>query len=109
MECSIKSQTGYDLLSVSGEVDLQYSPQLREKILASLKAGQPVLIDLGGVAYIDSSGIASLVEGFQTAKSAKLEYGLMNVSQNAMQVLTLTRLDKVFQIVGSTSEFEDRL
>lgn len=109
MECSIKSESAYDLLSVSGEVDLQYSPQLREKILASLKAGKPLLIDLGGVGYIDSSGIASLVEGFQTAKSAKLEYGLMNVSQNAMQVLTLTRLDKVFQIFGGPADFEQRL
>lgn len=109
MECNIKSQSGYDLLSVSGEVDLQYSPQLREKILASLKAGNPLLIDLAGVSYIDSSGIASLVEGFQTAKSAKQEYGLMNLSKTAMQVLTLTRLDKVFQIYPSAAEFEKQL
>jgi anti-sigma B factor antagonist len=106
MECSIKSEGGYDLLSVSGEVDLQYSPQLREKILASLKAGNPLLIDLAGVSYIDSSGIASLVEGFQTAKSAKLEYGLMNLSKTAMQVLALTRLDKIFQLYPSAAEFQ---
>jgi anti-sigma B factor antagonist len=109
MECSIKSEAGYDLLRVDGEVDLQYSPQLREKILASLKAGNPLLIDLGGVGYIDSSGIASLVEGFQTAKSAGLEYGLLNLSKNAMQVLTLTRLDKIFQIYSSAAEFRKQL
>lgn len=109
MECSIKPEAGYDLLRVTGEVDLQYSPQLREKILASLKAGHPLLIDLGGVGYIDSSGIASLVEGFQTAKSAKLEYGLLNISKTALQVLTLTRLDKIFQIYSSTAEFRKKL
>jgi anti-sigma B factor antagonist len=109
MECSTKAETGYDLIRVDGEVDLQYSPQLREKILASLKAGNPLLIDLAGVSYIDSSGIASLVEGFQTAKSAKLEYGLMNISKTAMQVLTLTRLDKIFQIYSSTAEFRKKL
>jgi len=109
MECSIKSEAGYDLLRVDGEVDLQYSPQLREKILASLKAGNPLLIDLGGVGYIDSSGIASLVEGFQTAKSAKLEYGLLNLSQSAMQVLTLTRLDKIFNLYTSIADFEKQL
>jgi anti-sigma B factor antagonist len=109
MECSITTDNGYDLLSVSGEVDLQYSPQLREKILASLKAGNPLLIDLAGVSYIDSSGIASLVEGFQTAKSAKLPYGLMNISKTAMQVLTLTRLDKIFQIYPDAAEFRKQL
>lgn len=109
MECNIKSEAGYDLLSVSGEVDLQYSPQLREKILGSLKAGHPLLIDLGGVSYIDSSGIASLVEGFQTAKSAKLEYGLLNISKTAMQVLTLTRLDKIFQLYTSAADFQKQL
>jgi anti-sigma B factor antagonist len=105
MECSINSERGFDLLSVSGEVDLQYSPQLREKILASLKAGKPLLIDLGGVSYIDSSGIASLVEGFQTAKSARLEYGLLNISKTAMQVLALTRLDKIFQLYTNAADF----
>ena len=65
--------------------------------------------DLGGVSYIDSSGIASLVEGFQTAKSAKLEYGLLNISKTAMQVLTLTRLDKVFQLYTSAADFEKAL
>jgi anti-sigma B factor antagonist len=109
MECSVKSEQGYDLLQLGGEVDLQYSPQLREKILASLKAGNPLLIDMAAVKYIDSSGIASLVEGFQTAKSSKLEYGLLNISKTAMQVLTLTRLDKIFQLYSSSAEFRTKL
>jgi anti-sigma B factor antagonist len=109
MESSIKSEQGYDLLLLSGEVDLQYSPKLREKILASLKAGKPLLIDMAAVSYIDSSGIASLVEGFQTAKSAKLQYGLLNISKTAMQVLTLTRLDKIFKLYASADEFRKLL
>jgi anti-sigma B factor antagonist len=109
MECSLKSQSGYDLLQLSGEVDLHFSPQLREKILGSLKDGNPLLIDMASVSYIDSSGIASLVEGFQTAKSAKLQYGLLNISKTAMQVLTLTRLDKVFNIYTSIDQFRKQL
>jgi anti-sigma B factor antagonist len=109
MECSVKSQSGYDLLELSGEVDLHFSPQLREKILTSLKDGNPLLIDMASVSYIDSSGIASLVEGFQTAKSAKLQYGLLNISKTAMQVLTLTRLDKVFNIYTSIDQFRKQL
>jgi anti-sigma B factor antagonist len=109
MECTLKSEPGYDLLELSGEVDLHFSPTLREKILGSLKTGNPLLIDLGKVSYIDSSGIASLVEGFQTAKSAKLAYGLLNISNTAMQVLTLTRLDKIFNIYPSADNFKQQL
>ena len=109
METSIKSEANYDLLQLSGEVDLHFSPTLREKILGSLKAGKALLVDLEKVSYIDSSGIASLVEGFQTAKSAKLNYGLLNVSTPAMQVLTLTRLDKIFSLYSSADQFEASL
>jgi len=109
MESSLKSEKGYDLLLLSGEVDLQYSPKLREKILGALRQGKPLLIDMESVSYIDSSGIASLVEGFQTAKSAKLPYGLLNISDPAMQVLTLTRLDKIFSLYTSTEQFSQQL
>jgi anti-sigma B factor antagonist len=99
----------FDLLKLAGEVDLHYSPEVREQILASLKAGHPLLIDLSGVSYIDSSGIASLVEGFQTAKTAKLGYGLLNISNTALQVLTLTRLDKIFALYDSIDKFRGDL
>jgi anti-sigma B factor antagonist len=109
MECNVTSESGFDLIKLSGEVDLQFSPQLREKILGCLKAGHPLLIDLAKVSYIDSSGIASLVEGFQTAKTSKLQYGLLNISSTAMQVLTLTRLDKIFDLYSSTDQFKQKL
>ncbi|HTR00288.1 MAG TPA: STAS domain-containing protein [Candidatus Acidoferrum sp.] len=109
MECNLKSEAGFDLLELAGEVDLHFSPKLRETVLASLKNGKPLLIDMGKVSYIDSSGIASLVEGFQAAKTAKLQYGLLDISKTAMQVLTLTRLDKIFELYTSLDQFKLKL
>lgn len=109
MKSSMVSMDTFDLLKLDGEVDLHYSPEVREQILASLKAGRPLLVDLSGVSYIDSSGIASLVEGFQTAKTAKLRFGLLNISTTAMQVLTLTRLDKIFSLYSSVDAFSSEL
>lgn len=109
MKSSLVSMNTFDLLKLDGEVDLHYSPQVREQILASLKEGRPLLVDLSAVSYIDSSGIASLVEGFQTAKTAKLHFGLLNISTTAMQVLTLTRLDKIFALYDSMDKFRDEL
>ena len=109
MKSSLQHQTGFDLLKLGGEIDLHYSPELRECILATLKEGKPLLVDLEDVSYIDSSGIASLVEGFQTAKSASLPFGLLKVSPTAKQVLTLTRLDKIFALYDSVEDFSQTL
>jgi anti-sigma B factor antagonist len=56
------------------------------------------------VSYIDSSGVASLVEGYQTAKKAGRRFGLIGVSDAAMSVLQLARLDKVFPIHANIEE-----
>ena len=96
----------YTVISLTGEVDLNFSPKAREQILKQLKQNKNVLIDLSAVEYIDSSGVASLVEGFQMARSQNQEFALVGVSQAAMQVLQLARLDKVFPMFDSLDACE---
>lgn len=105
MEWNIRTEGEFTVVALSGDVDLHYSPEARKQILAQVNNNNNVLVDLSGVSYIDSSGIASLVEGFQLARSKKLQFGLAGVSDAARQVLQLARLDKVFQIKGSTRDF----
>lgn len=109
MKSNLRSENDFDVLELSGEIDLHYSPDLREQILSSLKNGRPLLIDMENVSYIDSSGIASLVEGFQVAKSSKLAYGLLKTSKAALQVLTLTRLDRVFTLYDNVEQFQAKV
>jgi len=104
MEIRKRSEGGYTILELQGEVDLSCSPEARKEILGVLQSNQPLLVDLAGVAYIDSSGVASLVEGYQLAKKKKLNFGLIGVSRAALAVLVLARLDKVFPIHGSVAE-----
>lgn len=104
MEAKIETKGPYTVVSLVGEVDLYYSPQAREMILKQLNGDQNVLVDLSAVEYIDSSGIASLVEGLQIAKARNLDFGLVGVSEAAKQVLELARLDKVFPIYASVGE-----
>jgi anti-sigma B factor antagonist len=94
----VQQDSGYTIVLLSGDIDLSCSPDARKAILASLAQGQHTLVDLSGVSYIDSSGVASLVEGFQTARRKSLRFGLLGVSAAAMSVLELARLDKVFPI-----------
>jgi anti-sigma B factor antagonist len=102
----VEDKQGFSVVLLNGEVDLSTSPDARKVILNCLKKLKHVMVDLSAVDYIDSSGVASLVEGFQYARSNNLEFGLIGVSEAAMNVLRLARLDQVFQIYNS---LEDRL
>ncbi len=104
MQCDIKEAPDHWLVVLSGEIDLSTSPQARKAILDCLASRRPVLVDLSGVTYIDSSGIASLVEGYQNARSEGLKFCLVDVSEAALSVLELARLNKVFPIFASATE-----
>jgi anti-sigma B factor antagonist len=104
MESKTRTEGGYIILELNGEVDLSCSPEARKEILNVLKGGHHLLVDLSTVTYIDSSGVASLVEGYQIAKKKKLKFGLVGVSQPVLSVLVLARLDKVFPIHASVAE-----
>ena len=98
MDIQTEDRPPYTVIRLSGDVDLHSSPKARDAILACLKRKSALLVDLSAVSYMDSSGVASLVEGYQTARKQGLEFGLMAVAQPVMNVLKLARLDKVFPI-----------
>jgi len=104
MKYSERDEGPFRVIALTGEVDMCDSPQARKQILKALNARNHVLVDLSDVEYIDSSGIASLVEGYQLARKHNLEFGLVGVSEAAMRVLQLARLDQVFPIHGSVGE-----
>jgi len=98
MEHSVREEGGALVASFSGEIDLEHSPAARQVLLDCVGQGKKVLVDLSGVGYIDSSGVASLVEAFQRAKKGGLEFALVAVNDGPRRVLELARLDKVFTI-----------
>lgn len=87
-----------DILRPHGEIDLNVSPDLRRALLDRLAAGRDVLVDMERVAYIDSSGIASLAEALHVARRQGRRFALARVPEPAMKVLRIARLDQVFPI-----------
>jgi len=106
MRYPVSKHLNYSVISLSGEIDLNESPNVRKQILDLIKKDTNLLIDLSTVEYIDSSGVASLVEGLQTSRTMKLSFALLGVSESAMQVLQLARLDTVFTIYNSLEDIE---
>jgi anti-sigma B factor antagonist len=106
MEINVKRDGPYSVIYVSGDVDLYSSPQLRETILDLFqnRGQEKIVINLSAVEYIDSSGIASLVEGLQEAKRRKGRFVLTGLNEGPRHVLELTRLLNVFEIAKSEEE-----
>ena len=95
---TIDNQDSACIVSLHGDVDLEMAPSVRKILLNCVAGGKAVLVDMSNVAYIDSSGIASLIEALQTSMGNGNPFGLIAVSEQARRVLELARLDKVFAI-----------
>ena len=76
MSFRISQEQGAATVFLTGDIDLENSPRARQSLLAAVATGLPVVVDMGEVSYMDSSGIASLVEAFQKAKSAGRDFSL---------------------------------
>lgn len=87
-------------LRVTGEIHMDNSPQLRAALIQVCdEQPERVVVDLAGLTYIESSGIATLVEALQRTRQAGGQLVLRGLSERIMGVFRLTRLDKVFSIV----------
>jgi len=99
LEVELESGAERSLLRVNGEVDLNSSPVLRKALLKAIpKARNEMSIDLRNVPYMDSSGVATLVEALKMCDQEKLSLVLNEPSHSVLKVLQLSRLDQVFTI-----------
>jgi anti-sigma B factor antagonist len=90
------------LLRVSGRVNIHTSPTLRKMLKPLLVDGvHSVQVALDGVDFMDSSGIATLVEGLQWSRASGGEFVLTGLSETVRDVFTLAKLDTVFDIRDS--------
>ena len=88
-----------------GEVDLNVSPVLRARLKELTARKQPaIVVDMAGVPYIDSSGVATLVECLQGVSRYNGKLRLAALTQRAAGVFEISRLDTVFSIHRTVEE-----
>ena len=68
---NITEQSGRTVVALKGEIDMEEAPKVRRTLLDSLKQKRDILVDLSEVTYIDSSGIASLIEACRPRASRR--------------------------------------
>ena len=106
MEINIKRDGDCSIVYITGDVDLYSSPQLRDAVLDLFRKReqQRVILNLTDVPYVDSSGIASLVEALQEAKRVGARLILVGLNDGPRHVLELTRLLGVFEVAETEQE-----
>jgi|ERR1700677_88417 anti-sigma B factor antagonist len=94
------------IVDVVGDITLYSSPEFRNAVIEILKDGESprVVVNLRGVRYIDSAGVASLVEGLKVSRELNKALALYGLSVVAREVLELTRLINVFEVHESEEE-----
>ena len=98
------------VIRLRGEVDLQHSPKLREILQAKIALRLPaLLLDFSEVKYIDSSGLATLVEYFQHARAYSGRLALVGMTDRVKSVFDLVRLNEIFEFYPSVAEACTRL
>jgi anti-sigma B factor antagonist len=100
-QCNTETDGEFVVIRLGGEVDMSWSQEVRRAVLDALGKSSKVAVNLAGVSYIDSSGIAALVEGFQQARGRGQSFLLIEASDAVLAVLRLARLDKVFTLRDS--------
>jgi anti-sigma B factor antagonist len=100
MKVSTRQVDGITILDLSGRITLgEGSVQLRDSVRDLLSKGSKhILLNLGDVNYIDSSGIGELVSGYTTVRNQGGELKLLNLTKKVHDLLQITKLYTVFDI-----------
>ena len=88
-----------------GDIDMSCSPDLRAALRVALdKKVAVVVVSFEEVTYMDSSGLATLVEAMRSAKSAKKDLVLFGLNDKVRAIFEIARLHQFFSIVDSLDD-----
>ena len=102
---SIERRDDATILRLAGDVDLNSSPQLRHA-LRQVIGTRPavVVVNLQDVEYMDSSGLATLVEGLKRIGKYRGALRLVGLNRRVRAVFEISQLDRVFEILPDEQE-----
>jgi anti-anti-sigma factor len=93
------------IIHLTGDIDLATSPSLRAQLKCHADTRQPVvLLNFAEVNYIDSSGLATIIEYYKSAKTFDGKIGLACMKPRVKSVFEIVRLTELFQAFDSIDE-----
>jgi anti-sigma B factor antagonist len=107
MDLTLTTRTEGDrtVVSVGGEIDVYTAPQLREKVVELVAAGDvDLVLDLSGVEFLDSTGLGVLVGALNRVRAQDGSLALVLTQERILKVFEITGLRKVFPIHATVAE-----
>lgn len=104
MKISVRDVGNVKIVEVEGDVDLGTSPAFRRTLLDSLPHAATVALNLEAIRYIDSSGIATLIEVLKDSQRLKMQFVLFGLSPAVQAVFQLTHVFRLFRICQTEQE-----
>ena len=101
MELSLATRvvSAHTVLEVGGEVDVYTAPKLRERIAELLDGGiGAVVVDLGRVDFMDSTGLGVLVGAWRKARASGASFGVVCGKESLLKIFRITALDQVLPL-----------
>jgi len=98
-------QTGITVVRPQGTLDMNSVPAFRQTLEAEVQqAGHGLIVALSEVTFMDSSGIAVLIEGLKWSRGRTLPYILTQLTPAVQMVIELARLEHFFTIAASVED-----
>ena len=92
-------QSRFNVLSLKGEIDLHVSPSITASLNERIdKKPERLVVDLSDVSYIDSAGLAALIQAMQKVEGYGGKFMLAGLQETVRSIFEISRLDQVFQI-----------
>jgi anti-sigma B factor antagonist len=105
MQIKERKANGVAILELSGEIDISTSPEVRKAFDRLIKDEErKVLLNFDQVGYVDSSGLATMVEMLQRLKRYGGLLRLSNLSEKVKGLFEITKLDRLFSIFSVEEE-----
>lgn len=106
LQISVRASGDTTILDLTGDITLFNSPEIRKALITQLRDKRVpyLLLNMLGVPYLDSSGVASLVEGLKISRDLKSRFALYGLSKSARTVLELTHLLRIFEVHETEQE-----
>ena len=100
-----RSEGGWTVLDVRGDLDVYSSPALRHQIIDRIQHGDSrIIVDLEHVDFLDSAGVAVMINGLRLATNSDGTLVLVQPGDQVRRMLRLTNLDQVLQTFPSVEE-----
>jgi anti-sigma B factor antagonist len=102
---NVKQDGNTVVLDLAGDIDLHCATDLRGQLLETLqKKPHNIIIDMSEVAFMDSSGLATLVEALQLSRRYQGKLKLVGMQNRVRSIFEISKLDSIFQIYQTQAE-----